>query len=208
MILNDIQRLLERERNTFIGICTSNFSFLHDALKILKDRNIPHTVLEPGSIWETSMDCLVIDLDLEVPKFKLNEPTLVRTRDDPEETIERALACAFGRSNPQELIVGVDPGKRPGLAFMSDGVLIAIQKAITPKEVEIRILRAKRAYGPRSLLVRIGDGDPENRDPIVKDLKNAGIPLEIVDESRTTTTKRFRDENAAVLIVHTKGRPV
>jgi hypothetical protein len=94
------------------------------------------------------------------------------------------------------------------LAFLLDGRLVSIYRAIDTSDVIARIKLCISAYSPRSTLVRIGDGAPVSRGKIVEGLKWIHIPIEIVDERRTTTLKKYRDEAAAVMIAQTKGEPI
>ena len=205
--MDEVSHLRERERNILIGVCTYDFSQLHDLIRILKERHIPHALLEPSSIWEAKMDCLILDRDMEPPSFSLTDPPVVDLTSDANLTVERAIATSFGKSSPHELIAGIDPGKRPGIAFLADGTLISARRSAGPGAVVEIMLSARRAYMPETMLVRVGDGDPGQGEVILSDLRGAGFRTELVDESKTTRTKRYRDENAAVLIARTPGEP-
>jgi hypothetical protein len=206
--VDEVSQLRKKEQQLLIGICTDDFSLLHDILRILKERGIHHSVLEDGQAWDSSMDSLALQDGLEPPHFSLRKPPIISISRDPSVTVDRAVAAALGRSEPNKLVIGIDPGKRPGLAFLADGILISAQRSTGPDDIIMRVTSSRKAFRPSSLLIRIGNGDPESRDPIIEIVRKAGFPLEIVDESRTTKTKRYRDENAAVLIAQTKGDPV
>jgi hypothetical protein len=206
--LKEISQLRKKERSILIGLCTDDFSFLHDALKLLRNRRIPHSVIEPGSIVEGPVECLILKPGLERPVFSSASPVIIEPSRDAEETIDTSISAIMGVNRPELLVVGIDPGKRPGMAFLADGVLVSIYRSTGPDDIIERIQRGRRAYHPRSVLVRLGNGDPDTRDPIMKRLTEEDIRVELVDESRTTTTKRFRDENAAVLIGNTRGQPI
>jgi hypothetical protein len=206
--VDEVSQLRKKEERLLIGICTEDFSLLHDVLKILKDRGIHHAVLERGQAWDSNMDSLALQDGLETPHFSLRKPPIIIISRDPSVTVDRAIAAALGRSEPRKLVIGIDPGKRPGMAFLADGILISAQRSTGPDDIILRLKNSRKAFRPSSILIRIGNGDPESRDPIIEAVREAGYPLEIVDESRTTKTKRYRDENAAVLIAQTKGDPV
>ncbi|MBN1540471.1 MAG: hypothetical protein JW939_10030 [Candidatus Thermoplasmatota archaeon] len=205
--MDEVSLLRDRERSLLVGICTSDFSSLHDIVGILKDRHIPHTVLEPGSLWETGMDCLLLEKGVKPPAFTMKCPATVPISSDPLITVDRGVAASFGRDAPKELVAGVDPGKRPGVAFIADGILISALRAAGPSSLLKIIVRARKAYRPREIMVRVGDGDPDKGNSIITELRMAGFSVEIVDEEKTTRTRRYRDENAAVLIARTRGNP-
>jgi len=206
--LKEIARLKRKERSFFLALCTDDFSFLHDALEVLRDRKIPHSVVGSGAIVEGPVDCLIIDPGIERPVFSSSSPLIVVSSGDAGKTIDMALSGIMGANRPELLIVGIDPGKRPGMAFLADGILVSIYQATGPDDIVSRIERGRRVYHPGSILVRLGNGDPDTRDPILTRLKTEGLRVELVDESRTTTTRRFRDESAAVIIGNTRGEPV
>jgi hypothetical protein len=206
--LKEISQLRKKERSFLMCLCIDDFSFMHDALKLLRYRKIPHSVVEPGSVVEGPVDCLILEPGLERPVFSSANPVIIEPSRDAGETIDTAVSAIMGVNRPELLLIGIDPGKRPGMAFLADGVLVSIYRSTGPNDIIERIHRGRRAYHPRSLLVRLGNGDPETRDPILKRLIEEDLLVELVDESRTTTTRRFRDENAAVLIGNTRGEPV
>ncbi|MGA1820457.1 MAG: hypothetical protein ACMUHU_05545 [Thermoplasmatota archaeon] len=206
--LDEVSQLREREKGFLIGICTVDFSFLHDIVKILKEKQIPRSILEPGSVFDASMDCLILEKGVDPPNFTFRMPNVVELTSNPREIVDRAIAACFGKDRPMHLVAGVDPGKRPGIAIIADGTLISASRSGGPSSVLDALMQARRSYRPREMLVRVGDGDPSQGSMIISDLKGAGFRIEIVDESQTTRTKKYRDENAAVLIARTPGEPV
>ncbi len=206
--MDEVSHLRVRKEALLIGICMDDFSLLHDVLYILKERNIHHVVLEQGDRWDSNMDALALQEGLNPPTFTLKIPPIVPISKDPEVTVDKVIACAFGRFEANELMVGIDPGKRPGISFVADGILISTHRSTGPEDILIKLTRGKKAFRPGRILVRIGNGDPVSRDPIILLIKKHGYSLEMVDEARTTKTKKFRDENAAVMIANTPGEPI
>jgi hypothetical protein len=205
LTLDEVSQLRAREQGVLIGVCVKDFSLLHDILSIMRDRKISNKVLEEGEGFGSRMDALVLEDGLEPPHFILKGPVIVPLSTDPEITVERAVTAALGRYGPNELLVGVDPGKRPGVAFIADGTLVIAVRAGGPGMVRNEIKKGIRAIQPNMVLIRVGDGDPSTRDLIIGSFQEDGYHMEVVDESRTTKTRRFRDENSAVLIAQTSG---
>ncbi len=208
MRLDDISRLKDEESSVKIGICTLDFSFLHDAAAILKERNIPHFMIDADETFYGSIDSLIIDKGMNIPDLPNCRPRIVRRANNIYGTLDRAVFEAFKMKRPELLVIGIDPGKRPGMAFLADGRLVKVHRSLSGNDIDTMIKRARSSYRPRNLLVRIGNGDPLSRDRIIEELKDMGISMEMVDERRTTTTKRYRDESAALKIALTKGNPV
>ncbi|MFW3145859.1 MAG: hypothetical protein ACMUIE_03505 [Thermoplasmatota archaeon] len=206
--MDEIDHLMASRSSMKLGLCTGDFSFLHDMVEVLNEMEISFDIIQPGSEYLGKIDILVIDSDSEPPVFVYCDPIWARRGKDIRSTLERALFRARGGRDASLMVVGVDPGKRPGIAVLVDGILVSVYKAVSPEEIPERIRSAKESFGPRSIMVRIGDGDPGRRDRIIEELRMMRLPMELVDEKQTTTSKRLRDERAAVAIAQTKGEPL
>ncbi len=205
---DDIDRLLTRVQAVSIGVLTEDFSKIHDLIAVAKEIGPRIVVIGKDDPPPGDLDCILID---ETGSFQMDEiisTRIVEMMDDPEGSILRAIAVAMDAISPTILVAGIDPGKRPGLAFLADGRLVSIYKSSASEDAVKRVLLMKRALQPEGLLVRLGDGDPLNRDVELNELFKAGLSVEIVDESMTTTSRRFRDETSAVAIAITPGSPV
>ena len=200
--------LRKEEKAALIGICTKDFSKLYEMVRILSDREVGHALLGPGEATEIELDCLIMDRDGAPPVFKYGIPPIVTLMKDTSDTVERALAAAFGALGPNLLTVGIDPGSRPGMAFLADGRLISIFRAKGPEDAIRTVLKRRRAYRAKDMLVRVGNGGPVCRDAILGKLSKKRVRVEIVDEHSTTLTCKFRDENAAIVIAQTEGSPL
>lgn len=205
---DDIDRLLTRVQAVSIGVLTEDFSKIHDLIALAKEIGPRIVVIGKDDPPPGDLDCILID---ETGSFQMDEiisTRIVEMMDDPEGSILRAIAVAMDAISPTILVAGIDPGKRPGLAFLADGRLVSIYKSSASEDAVKRVLLMKKALQPEGLLVRLGDGDPLNRDVELNELFKAGLSVEIVDESMTTTSRRFRDETSAVAIAITPGSPV
>ncbi len=103
------------------------------------------------------------------------------------------------------IVVGVDPGPKPGIAVVSGGQLLESMEAPTVVRAIEEILGILEDYGSESL-VRVGDGDEPNRNPLVNGLISRGVRVEIVNE-RVTKGCRSNEE-AAEAIARSRGTPV
>jgi hypothetical protein len=206
--LEDIERLLRRLSGLSIGIVTDDFSKIHDLVRKAREMDLSITIIGEDEVMYRDFDSILLDDPESVPLDEIRSSNIVEMMDDPEGSLQRALAAAMEAFNPERLAVGIDPGKRPGVAFIADGRLISVYKSSSPKAAVNRVLLMKEAVKPQHLLVRLGDGDPSNRDRTLKYLNQKGIPVEIVDESMTTTARRYRDEVSALAIALTPGNPM
>ncbi len=206
--MDDALSVMNMRREVVLGICTTDFSYLHDMVSLLGDTVDRFHIFEGGRRTGKKLDCLMLEEGADAPIMRGAPPPIVEIHDDPWVTLERAMAAALGRLSPDHLIIGIDPGKRPGIAFLADGKTISTFQATGLSEVYSIVSKGKRAYQARHDLIRMGDGDPVSRDGILRELAPLGIATELVDEKFTTKGTKYRDENAAIHIGRTLGRPL
>lgn len=131
------------------------------------------------------------------------------TDPDPATAIAKARRLLSNDSSVKELVIGVDPGVKPGLAVIGDGVVTLRCLAPSPESVAPMLEDITQEYPEARVTVRIGHGDRTNRNRIFNSLWDNGYRLEIVDERNTTKRSHTPDEDAAVEIAMTPGyRPI
>lgn len=113
---------------------------------------------------------------------------------DVEDAVAQALQVLRGKTSYGEIAVGVDPGPRPGVAILGDGQVIDARTAPSPEEVLEVVAGARANYECETFVVRVGHGDPANRNRILNVLARHGFQAEIVDEGGTTNRFRRRDD--------------
>lgn len=128
--------------------------------------------------------------------------------DSVEEAIGRALCVLAGKTEIIWLTVGVDPGPKPGLAALADGEVLETRTAESPEQVVRIVSELIRVYAPRNSRVRVGHGDPINRNRIINTLLDEGYLVEMVDEKGTTTRTENPDLEAARQIAISNGTTV
>jgi hypothetical protein len=128
--------------------------------------------------------------------------------DDIDAAIAKALQLLKGKTEWRELLVGVDPGREPGVAFLGDGDVLDTRLASKPEAVAALIREALRTFPAKEVRVRVGHGDPTNRNRILNSLSADGLRVEIVDETSTTHRTAQPDLDAAIDIARTPGERV
>ncbi len=206
--MDDVLSVMNMRRGLILGICTTDFSYLHDMVSLLGNTVDRFHILEGGRRTHKELDCLMLERGINAPIMRSPSPPIVGILDDPRVTLERAIAAALGRLSPDHLVIGIDPGKRPGIAFLADGKTISTFQAAGPSEAYDVVRKGKKAYQAGHNLIRMGDGDPASRDAILRELFPLCIATELVDEKFTTKGTKYRDENAAIHIGRTLGHPL
>lgn len=184
-----------------LGILTEDFRLYHDLVAALKARGLPFLSLSfSRRIPETVGAVLTSPAEASRIRF----PRVVAV-EDMEAAIARALQLLKGKSEWRELLIGVDPGHEPGVAVLGDGDVLDTYLAPSPEAVREHIRAALRTFPAQQVRVRVGHGDPTNRNRILNSLAPEDLRVEIVDEAGTTHRTPQPDLDAAVDIARTPG---
>ena len=101
-----------------LGIYTRDFRFYHEILKILKNWDLPFV-----SITES----------MEIPK---DVAVIISSNDDqsisgeqlrcsdPLSAVRKGISFLIGKDRFNGVVIGIDPGPKPGFAVMADGILV------------------------------------------------------------------------------------
>ncbi|VVB85309.1 Uncharacterised protein [uncultured archaeon] len=133
--------------------------------------------------------------------------------DKPQATVDKACSLLFGEDFEQ-LIIGIDPGKYPGIAVLGNGKTISVHH-VSAGEVCPLIKRIMREFKEKKLIVRIGHVARLVRSRIINDILDLGLAVEMVDETGTTPHlgkgvhgRVISDIIAAINIAKIKGKSV
>lgn len=113
------------------------------------------------------------------------------------------------------ILVGVDPGKRTGMAVFYGQTKLAFNTFVSVAAVCSRVGEFAKGIPSSRLLVRVGNGNRSMANRLVDGLRNEvpGATIELVDESGTSTASSKmkgvqRDQVAAAKIAFRKGEIV
>ena len=207
-----------------IVVATEDFALYHAVVGELRDRGATFTTQEPGEQLPARAEVVISAPTDDVGDGGDGEGG----RDDggdrgdatgdvayvttTAEVVREGVTEALGavRGGEGRLVVGVDPGERPGIAVVSgDTVVAAFHVPLAEAVDAIR----HEVEGEPDALVRVGDGARLQGARIVNDLED--VAVELVDETGTTPVlgagasgKGMADVLAAVNIARRKGEPV
>jgi hypothetical protein len=217
---NQDNREMRWEAVRRIGLLTSDFALYHDLVRALRERGVPFASLafretpDPGvGVVITSWrDAVGPGLPKDLPIVVV--PVDKAGREDVDAAIAQAQRTLEGVEGYAEVIVGVDPGHRPGVALLADGRLLQATQVFRVKDVAPLVRSLFQQYPHDRGVVRVGHGAPQERDEILRTLwplRDDGVRVEIVDETGTTPetgrTDLPPDVAAAILIARTPGQP-
>jgi len=186
-----------------LGVYTKDFSLYHDLLKVLRKRKIPYVSL--SSIHHIpSKIGVILTSNNELHDVKSQKVIAADAYDTIDHAVDLALQMLIGKELYSKVYIGIDPGDHPGVAIVGDDILLQKTDVENPEKVSDIVKRFLREYPAIQTLIRIGHGSIITRNRIINSLIPLEIPIEIVDETKTTssqqTSRRERDSEAAASI--------
>ena len=166
-----------------IAVRTDDFRLSFHLMRELKRRKCEFVMLSSNDEWEGIL---------------LTSPEEVRGGEIPameeniEIAVERAIQASRGLDTAVQLVFGVDPGPRPGLAWLADGIVIGTAQLENIGMVADHIIGLSTAVKHQRMCVKIGDGAPLIRDRIINQLILRGIETLQVSEYRTSSGSRSK----------------
>ncbi len=184
-----------------LGLLTEDFRLYHDLVAALKKRDLPFVSLSFARRIPAAVGAILTSPDEAV---RIPFPHIVPV-DDLDAAIARGLQLLRGKSSWRELLIGIDPGSEPGFAVVGDGDVVDTRIAPFPEAAANLVQDAVRTFPAKAVRVRIGHGDPTNRNRIINALSKEGVRVEIADEAGTTRRTDQPDVDAAIRIAFTPG---
>ena len=184
-----------------LGILTEDFRLYHDVVAALRARGLPFVTLSFSRRIPENVGAI---LTSSAEAARIHSPHVVVV-DDVENAIAKAGQVSTGKTDGPELLIGVDPGREPGVAVLGDGDVLDTRLASSPEAVRDQVRTAVQMFPARQVRVRVGHGDPTNRNRILNSLAADRLRVEIVDEAGTTHRSPQPDLDAAVDIARTPG---
>ncbi len=188
-----------------IAVATDNFRFYYDIVKELKQRDIPFVSLSPKNPVPEDVEVVITT---EIERDAIDFKNTISVSNDVRGGVRKALSILSGKASYQQMIVGVDPGYKPGVALIGDGQLLESTYADCPEDVKNIVERYMDGYEYDNIIARIGHGDRTNRNRTIRVLRELPVIMEIVNEERTTKGGVSPDLEAAKEIAMSYGELV
>ncbi len=175
----------------------------------VRERRLPSVSLLPG---QRIPEHVAVVLTTPAEVAEISHAHILAVAEDGDRPSRWAAVLHALRTHDAlgGLIVGIDPGPRPGYAILSGVTCIGEGVLETPGDGGQFASHLRRRFTSRSILFRVGSGDPPSRNRLVNDLLASARSVELVDEQGTTPrgARRPRDMVAARRIAQTPGRPI
>jgi len=168
-----------------IVVATTDFEVYHGVVNELRERGTTFTTVELDDELPDHADVVITGTD-HADDFA-NVTTIVADSDDPRRAVDQALAAVRGDGG--RTIIGVDPGRKPGIAVLAGETVVAAFQVPLGDAVDLIQREAAEAPSP---VVRIGDGSRLENAKLVTDLDD--VRVELVDGGNTPTLAPGREE--------------
>ncbi len=185
-----------QSRSGLIGILTTDVRLYYDLIRLLKSKSLEFKMLNFDEPIPLDIGVILTSED-EVKMINFEPKIAVK---DIELGIRQARLALRGLSSDETVIVGVDPGPKPGIAVLCAGQIIETQRTHSPEEAADRIIEILGDYAFERSVLKIGHGSPEHRDRMLAVLSNYFTQVEIIDETRTSTKSHTTHVDAAIAI--------
>ena len=186
---------------------TKDFSLYYDLIKALRKRKTPYVSLSSLSHIPSKIG-VILTSNNELHDIKSSKVIAADAYDTINHAIDLALQMVIGKDLYSKIYIGIDPGEYPGVAVIGDGILLNKINGNNPKNTIQIVKRIIKEYPAKQTIIRIGHGSINIRNRIINSLIETEIPIEIVDETKTTASqqtnrsKRDSEAAAAIALIH------
>lgn len=191
-----------------LGVYTKDFSLYYDLLRVLRKRKIPYVSLSSIEHIPSKIG-VILTSNNEIHDIKLSKVIAADVYDTVDHAIDLAMQMLIGKDMYSKVYIGIDPGDCPGIAVVGDEVLLQKISVEDPEKVAGIVKRFLKEYPSTQTLIRIGNGSIITRNRIINSLIPLRISIEIVDETKTTSSQQTgraeRDSEAAAAIALLPG---
>jgi hypothetical protein len=196
-------------RHRSVALVTRDPGLYHELAGFLRERRVPTVSLLPGDRIPDQV-AVVLTSASEAPLISHSNVLPVAEAADRRSLAAVVRHALESADSTEAIVVGIDPGPRPGYSILAGATILAEGVLESPEAAGTFANHLRHRFPSRTVLFRVGRGDPLARNRIVNALLEHHRSVELVDEQGTTPRgrRRPRDAMAARSIAHFRGRTV
>ncbi|MHB1492162.1 MAG: hypothetical protein ACYCR7_00435 [Thermoplasmataceae archaeon] len=162
------------------GIYTDDFRFYYRAIKTLKEWKLPYCSIDNATDIPIDVPIVLSSLkDEQIIKFQIRE-------NSPERAIRKALPTLAGKREFTSLIIGIDPGPKPGVAVSADMIIVEAKELPSVSDAVLFVKGVLTDYNYKQSKIKLGNGDKPNRKKLIFQLVQLDVEVNIVNEKGTS----------------------
>ena len=196
----------EPVRHRSVALVTRDPALYGELAGFLRERRWPSVSLLPG---QRIPESVAVVLTSPEERELIPHPRVLSVDvDGDRRALGAAVEHALALGTPEaEMIVGIDPGPRPGYAIFAGTRCLGQGTLESPEATGSLASQLHHRFPSQPLRYRVVSGDPPSRNRIVNSLLAHQRSVELVDEQGTTPRghRRPRDPVAARAIARTGG---
>ena len=204
-INNFVSFLLQALFVAKVVIRCADFKLAYRLMEALRLKGIPFTQLEIDQPLPSN-DTIWFGSEQEVDNAMGEGRGIACNIDTCDTAVTKATILRNGLSIIESISIGIDPGPRPGLAWLADGVLMGVAQLEHIDLIVEHISSITAAIEFKEMTLRIGDGAPLLRDRIINKCLEQQWNIEVVNEEKTSQgLLRHNHSTSAVRIALLRG---
>ena len=192
-----------------VAVATRNPKLRYHILELLNKLKLKYLVCAPDDP-ECEYAKVVVTTKDEAARFE-EYPMVIIENDTSEEYVIPLMMKLNDIRNPMNMVLGIDPGMRFGMALVVDGVTLHTKRTNSPilaAEITIRWSNYIKSNFPQcKLCIRIGTGSRLYSTLYLRNLlrRDNELSIELVNE-QYTTRKGKSDQSSAIIIAGRWGK--
>ncbi len=183
-------------RSRSVALVTKDPALYGELAGFLRERGLPCVSLFPG---QRIPERVAVVLTSPSEASLIEHPHVLTVAEDGDRrALGAAVEHALEAGDPlEEIVVGIDPGPRPGYSILAGDTCLGEGSLDSPESAGSFANQLHHRFPSRSVVYRVGTGDPPARNRIVNTLLSHRRAVELVNERGTTPRGRRRPRDAA-----------
>lgn len=171
-------------RSQQIALITDDFAIFQSILEVAKKKGIDVKVLSFTDSIPSCVSSIITSPD-ESDRIYFDPEKIITYDRDADSTLNAATRILNGRTCPGHIVIGIDPGKNPGIAVLEDDQVTEVYH-VAAREVPSVVRQVLENYPHESCVIKIGHGARLIRTQLINSFLDVGVNVEVVDETGTT----------------------
>ena len=168
-----------------LAIRTEDFRLSFKLIEKLRSENLEFEVIDVNKSIPNE-NIVWFSTPTEIVNFPSVGTPIPVENDNIDDAILAAIFQLKRSAKPSSLVIGIDPGPYPGVAWIVDGAFNGVMELTSVKEVVPKLQNLIRIAKFDTITIRVGDGAPLIRDRIINDCIAENWVVEQVNETKTS----------------------